>query len=233
MPHVPRVFLPLLLVAGFAEAADTPATSLAPPVAGTVLTLAAEAQAEVANDQARLVLVAEREHTDQAELARQIAQALDAGVQAARAQAGVVTRNGGYYTHAVTDAGNRIRGYRTRAELVLSGSDFAVLARVAQQVSEQLAIGGMSFHLAPETRRHAEATLIGQAIDAFRAKATTAAQALGARRYRIDALELGGGEVAAPRPMLRMAADAAPQTPLEGGNATVTVTVSGKVQLEY
>ena len=83
--------------------------------------------------------------------------------------------------------------------------------------------------------RAAEQKLTGEAIASFRQQATSAAEAFGYSGYTIREVNVGHNGVM-PRPMMMMSAradaKAAAPVPLEGGTSTVTVNVSGSVQMK-
>ena len=75
----------------------------------------------------------------------------------------------------------------------------------------------------------------GQAIQSFRNRAAAAAKDFGYSGYTIREVDMNSnGGSPPPRPMFAMramAAEAAAPVPVEGGTSTVTVNVSGSVQM--
>lgn len=204
-----------------------------PPRAG-VVTLEANATSEVAFDIAALTLVTEAEHKDPAQLAQIVNRTVEEAMAIAKAESRVAARSGGYRTFPVTDREGRISAWRSRAELILESRDFKVLSALAGRLSSLMQVAGISFVLSPEARRAEEEALIGQAIARFQSRAQSAAKAFGYAGYSLleVAVHTQTPGPPPPRPALRsaIAAEAAP-VPLEGGRATVTVSVSGSVQL--
>ena len=77
---------------------------------------------------------------------------------------------------------------------------------------------------------------IAAALEAFAAKAKLIAQTMGAARYEVVELNVGGtplykSQRGAEMAMMRSADAAAPPIAVDGGTATLTVTVNGQVQL--
>ena len=209
-------------------------TEPAMPRAG-VLTLEAQASNEVNYDVAAITLVAEGESKAPAELAQRINRTLDDVMKEAKADAKVSARSGGYRTFPTTDRDGRISTWRARGEIIVESRDFQALSALAGRLSSRMQVAGISFNLAPETRRAEEDRLIAQAIERFQSRAQIAAKAFGYARFTL--LEVGvhaqGAGPLPPRPMYKSmsAAEAAP-VPVEGGRTMVTVTVSGSVKLE-
>ena len=90
--------------------------------------------------------------------------------------------------------------------------------------------------LSPEAQRAAEQKLVSQAIDSFRKQAQSAAQGFGYSNFTIREVNVGRSG-AQPRPVMMMQSRAmsadAKMAPIamEAGTTTVTVDVSGSVQM--
>ncbi|MGE5523375.1 MAG: SIMPL domain-containing protein [Rhodospirillaceae bacterium] len=223
------LLLCVVVPAAWAQAGTIPSPA---PRAG-VVTIEAHASAEVPLDVATITLVTEMESRNPAELAQRINETLDGTLKAAKAESRVSARSGGYRTFPTTDREGRITNWRGRAEILLESRDFSVLSALAGRLSTRMQVGGMSFALSPEARQSEEDRLITQAISRFQSRGQIAAKAFGYAGYNI--LEVGvntQSPVPPPRPMLRsaMSAEASP-VPVEPGRTTVTVNVSGSVQL--
>jgi predicted secreted protein len=100
-------------------------------------------------------------------------------------------------------------------------------------------VGNVQFSLSPEAQRTAEQKLTGEAIKSFRQQAASSAQAFGYSGYAIREVNVGQNGGVMPRPMMMMSARAmssdakmSAPVPIEGGTSTVTVNVSGSVQMK-
>jgi predicted secreted protein len=230
----------------FALASVTPlALSLAPatvfaqtvvqnPPSG-VLSLSAQASADVPQDVVNITLFYEQEASDPGSLTGTLNQRADSALQKAKGVAGVTARTGSFSIYPSTDRDGRISAWRGRTEVQLESHDFAAASKLAGQLSPVMQVGNVSFSLSPETQRAAEQKLTGQAIASFRQQATSSAEAFGYSGYTIREVNVGHNGVM-PRPMMMMSAradaKAAAPMPLEGGTSTVTVNVSGSVQMK-
>jgi predicted secreted protein len=202
-----------------------------------VLTLSAQASAEVPQDVVTITLFYEQEANDPASLTTTLNQRADAALQKARGVPGVTASSGQFSIFPSTDRDGRISAWRGRTEVVLESHDFTAAAKLAGDISSVMQVGNVQFSLSPEAQRAAEQKLSGQAIASFRDQALSAARAFGYSSYSIRDVNVGHGFMQ-PRPVMMaaraMSADAkvAQPVPLEGGTSTVTVNVSGSVQMK-
>ncbi|SEI84518.1 SIMPL domain-containing protein [Paraburkholderia diazotrophica] len=203
-----------------------------------VLSLNAQSSAEVPQDVVDITLFYEQEASDPSSLTGTLNQHADQALQKAKGVAGVTARTGAFSIYPSTDRDGRISAWRGRTEIVLESHDFAAASKLAGQLSSIMQVGNVQFSLSPEAQRAAEQKLTGQAIASFRQQATAAAQAFGYSGYSIREVNVGHGGMP-PRPVMMMSmradggsAKAAAPVPVEGGTSTVTVNVSGSVQMK-
>ncbi|MEX3639054.1 SIMPL domain-containing protein [Paraburkholderia sp. BR14320] len=208
------------------------------PQPSGVLSLNAQASAEVPQDEVEITLFYEQEASEPSALTSTLNQRADAALQKARGVAGVTARSGAFSIFPSTDRDGRISAWRGRTEVVLESRDFAAASKLAGQMASIMQVGNVRFSLSPEAQRAAEQRLSGEAIKSFREQAAASSQAFGFSGYSIREVNVNHSG-AMPRPMMMMmsaramGADAksAPM-PLEGGTSTVTVNVSGSVQMK-
>ncbi|MFC0397782.1 SIMPL domain-containing protein [Paraburkholderia rhizosphaerae] len=214
------------------------AQTIVPPQPSGVLSLNAQASAEVPQDVVNITLFFEQEASDPSSLTNTLNQRADAALQKAKGVAGVTARTGSFSIFPSTDRDGRISAWRGRTEVVLESRDFAAASKLAGQMAPGMQVGNVQFSLSPEAQRTAEQKLTGQAIASFRQQAASSAQAFGYNSYSIREVNVGQSGLIQPRPMMMMnaramSADAkAAPLPLEGGMSTVTVNVSGSVQMK-
>lgn len=203
------------------------------------LSLQASASAEVPLDTVRITLAAEFEAPSQAKATTDLSTVMDEAVKRTRGAKDIDVKTGGYNVWPSVDEKGKIQNWRARAELVLESKDFAAASALASRLADKVAMSQISFSLSRQARDAAEKKLLAQAADAFRARAQDAAKAFGFSGYRVQQLELSGGgaSVPVPRPMVAMAkssfsrASGSADAPLEAGETTVTLSVSGLVVL--
>lgn len=245
MPHLARPRRAALLLAclacyssTFAQAAP-PGPPLATP--HNVLTLSAEASAEVTQDLLSITLGTTKEGTDAAAVQSQLRQALDTALAEARKAARpklLEVRTGAFSLvprySSKPSGGNTISGWQGRTELVIEGSDMAAISQLAGRLTT-LTVDRLSFGLSREAREQAEAEVANQAIGRFKARAQAYATQFGFGGYSLREVSVGGGEVGGAAPLYRVRALGAPMAaeaqPVEAGKAQVSVTVSGSIAL--
>lgn len=238
---------PAMVLAGVLAAAAAAAQTMPPPQ--NVVSLAAEASAEVAQDLLTITLGASREGVDAASLQSQLRQVLEAAlVEARKAQRpGQVEPRTGVFSlypryNPKPGAGNSISGWQGRAELILEGRDIGAISQLAGRLGSLggapgLVVSRVAFSLSREARESTEAEVATLAIGRFKGRAESYARQFGFASYSLREVNVGAGEVGAPVPMVRalrsaaMAAPADEAQPVEAGKAVVSVTVSGSIQL--
>ena len=227
----------VVLLAGAAVAQSAFAQSIVQAQPSGVLSLAAQATADVPQDVVDITLFYEQEAQDPASLTSVLNQRADAALRQAKGVDNVTAHSGSFTVYPSTDRDGRISAWRGRTEVVLESKDFAAASKLAGKMSDSMQVGSVTFSLSPEAQRAAEQKLSTQAIASFKQQAQSSAQAFGYSGYAIREVNIGHNG-SSPRPVMMMAArsmgaDAKMSAPmaLEGGTSTVTVNVSGSVQM--
>jgi predicted secreted protein len=227
----------LVLLAGAAMAPSAFAQNVIQAQPSGVLSLAAQASADVPQDVVDITLFYEQEAQDPASLTSVLNQRADAELRQAKGVDNVTAHSGSFTVYPSTDRDGRISAWRGRTEVVLESKDFAAASKLAGKMSDSMQVGSVTFSLSPEAQRAAEQKLSTQAIASFKQQAQSSAQAFGYSGYAIREVNIGHNG-SSPRPVMMMAArsmgaDAKMSAPmaLEGGTSTVTVNVSGSVQM--
>lgn len=201
------------------------------------VSLSASASVQVPQDVLTMTLTTQRDGPDAQTVQSQLKAALDTALTLARrgAKEGEMTIHTGRFSLSPrNDRNGKLTGWQGTAELVLQGSDFVRMGETAGKL-QTLTVANASFGLTPAQRQSAQTQAQSQAIAQFRQRASEAAKSFGFTGYALVEANINAGDFGGPRPeMLAMRAravgDDAP-VPMEAGLATVTVTVSGSVQL--
>lgn len=201
--------------------------------------LRAEVSQEVAHDLMHVTLYSESQSADPAKLAAEITRTINAAVEKARGTKGVSVSLGSRNSYPVyDDKGQKITGWRERAELRLESPDFATLSQLSADLMGQLKMAGMNFSIAEKTRKTHEDDLIKQAVDAFKARAQLATDALGGKGYKLVNLSLNSAGFQPPQPIMMRAmaakgyaADSAVPE-IEAGTSRVNVTADGTIEVQ-
>ncbi|KWH11315.1 hypothetical protein WT59_18110 [Burkholderia territorii] len=209
------------------------------PEPAGVLSLSSQASADVPQDIIHITLFYEQQAKDPGSLTSALNQRADAALAQAKGVSGVTARTGAFSVYPSTDRDGKISAWRGRTEVVLESRDFSAASTLAGQLSNQMQVANVEFSLSPEAQRAAEQKLTTEAIKSFRARADEAAKAFGYNSYSIRDVNVGGSRNVQPYPrMMAMAAapmDSAKMSApisVEGGKATVSVTVNGSVQMK-
>ena len=230
----------LLLAAGVARAQPLPAPE-------NVVNLTASASAEVANDLLTVVFSTRREGPDAGPVQAQLKQALDAALAEARraanaanattatAGAAMTLRTGSFSLTPRYTAKGGASGWVGQAELVVEGRDAQAVAQLTGRI-QTMSIARVGWSLSREAREKVEDEVAAQAIAGFRAKADRTARLFGFTGWLLREVSVGSDTpqmYARPMAMAARADNAEMQAPLpvEAGQATVTGSVSGSVQL--
>jgi predicted secreted protein len=202
------------------------------------ISLRAEVSQEVPRDLMLVTLYTEDQNSDPAKLAAGITETMNKALAQARQVNGVKIRQGSRNSYPIyEEKGQKITGWRERAELRLESPDFAALSKLTGELLGDLKMGGMDFAIATPTRKASEDALLKEAVTAFKARAQLATDALGGKGYKIVNLNFNSNGYPQPylrAPMMMKAAsmDAAPVTPeVEAGTSQVSMTADGSIEV--
>ncbi|MBO3275091.1 SIMPL domain-containing protein [Pseudomonas schmalbachii] len=203
------------------------------------VSLHAEVSQEVAHDLMNVTLYSEAQATDPARLAGETTETLNAAIAEARKVKGITVSLGSRNSYPVYDEkGQKITGWRERAELRLESSDFAALSRLTADLQSKLKLGNMSFSIADATRKKSEDALMKGAVDAFKARAQLLSDSLGGKGYKMVSLSVNSADAPRPVPVVRMSmakADSyggAPAPQIEAGTSQVTISADGTIEVQ-
>lgn len=202
------------------------------------LSLAASAYRDVPQDRVTVTLYAERESPQPAAGQAQVSELLGPVLERLKARPDLEVQSSGYRTDPVWQQ-SRIVAWRTRGSLQVSAQPSESFNRLVGELATKLNVESVAYWLSRPAQLAIERELIAEAVAAFRAKADTAAKALGFRTYSVRTVSVDGAGPIRPEPvpkvmMSRAASAESAPVPLPGaeGKTTVTVSVSGSVALE-
>ena len=227
-----------LLTLSIGAPASLPA--LAEDVHYNQISLRAEASQEVPRDLMVVTLYTEAQNTDAAKLAAEITTAMNKAIGEAKQVKGVTLRQGSRNSYPVYDnKSQKITAWRERAELRLESADFAALSKLTGDLMQTLKMGSMQFTVAKATRIASQDALLKDAVNAFRARAQMATDALGGKGYKIVNLNLNSNGY--PQPYMRSemmmkaaapAMDSAPTPEIEAGTSEVSMSADGVIEVQ-
>lgn len=199
-----------------------------------VLSLDARVSARIVPDIAWVGLAAEQQGTDLAAMTSEVNRLLATGLREARGVPAVTASTGAFSTQPRHDEKGKRTGWVVRGEMQLRSRDTEALGRLAGRLSESLQVSGNGFEISTELRRAEEAKLLEQGLADFQARARASTQALGYKGYVIRQVSVGavGGAPVAVRSMaMARSRDVGADMPIEAGEATLGLTVSGSVKM--
>ena len=222
-----------------AGASSVFAQNMAAPVPHNVVQLSASGSVDVQQDLLVLTLSTARDGKDAAMVQSQLRQALDAAVLEARRHAEpgqMEVRTGNFSLFPRYSQNIQISGWQGNTELVLEGRDFARITSTAARITS-MTIAQVAFSLSPQQRSKVERDAQTLAIENFKTQAADLTRAFGFADYTLREVSVNSNSYApGPRPrMMAMEAKSAMvgDSPIavEAGKSTVTVNVSGSVQM--
>ncbi|ROO38194.1 MULTISPECIES: SIMPL domain-containing protein [unclassified Pseudomonas] len=202
------------------------------------ISLRAEASQEVARDLMIVTLYTEDQNADPAKLAAAVSTTLNKAIGQAKQVKDITLRQGSRNSYPIYDSkGQKITGWRERAELRLESADFAALSKLTGELLTDMKMGGMDFAISTATRQSSENALLKDAVNAFKARAQLATEALGGKGYKIVNLNLNTNGYPQPfmRPQMMMkgaSMDAESVTPeVAPGTSQVSMTADGAIEV--
>jgi predicted secreted protein len=131
---------------------------------------------------------------------------------------------------------NVVTAWRARQAIRLESTDSDAISELIGELQERLSIGSIDYTVSKAARDAIENTLTAEALAQFKQRAELIARELGRKSYRIVQLHVStqGGQpqpiAYAARGMVAMEAAVAPA--IEAGVQTVTVHVSGTIEID-
>jgi len=197
-----------------------------------LISLDAEVQREIPNDEMRAMMFAEHGDADATKLASLINRQLNEAKKVASRYPSIRFSSGDNQTYPVYDNKNRFTGWRSRAEVRLECNDFRLCSELIGKLQGTLQLASWDFGIAQATRQKVENELMAEAVEAFKAKAELVSRALKAPGYKLVNLNFSSRTPVMPRFAMAKAEMAMAAPPVvEAGSGNVSVAVNGAVQM--
>lgn len=194
--------------------------------------LSASATAQLANDTMVATVYAEEEGSKAVELSTLVNKKIHWGLDLVKKHPGIKHQTNSYTTHPVYK-NNKINGWRVRQSLQLESKDMALMSEVLGQLQNKLALGSMQFSISPESRNAQDKILIDEALESFENRSQQVVAKLRRKNYKIVDINISTSGSRNIRPQYEMRAMSMASEPaVSAGEQTVSVTVSGKIELE-
>lgn len=232
---IARFFVVLVALFSWVGAAFGQTTGA--PLPAQRVSLSATASVQVSQDWLTVSLTTTREGTDPQMMQGQLKAALDTALALAKSDARpgqMEVRTGRFGLVPRYAREGKLTGWQGTAELILEGQDIARITAMAGKL-QTLTVANMSFGLTPLQRQIAQASAQSQAIALFRQRASEIAKSFDMTGYTLGEVSVNfddGGHLPRPMMMAARAVGVDAPVPVEAGLTSVSVTVSGSVQLK-
>ncbi len=224
-----QLFLILLLGFSFTAIADTSADHY------DRIHLSVSASAKVENDTMIAVLYAEEEGVQAAELSNIVNRKIRQALETVKRYPAIKHQTNSYSSNPVY-RNNKITGWRVRQSIRLESQDMTVMSDVLGKLQQQLALQSMQFAVSTASKDQKDKKLIDEALESFEKRARQVAGKLHRKDYRIVDLTISTSGARNIRPQyqmraMAMEADVAVSPAVSAGEQTVSVSVSGVIEL--
>ena len=200
--------------------------------------LDAQVSVEVDNDELTMVLSVSRDGPRPAALTQSVLGVLSKVTEQVKRVDGVRQQVGDVSAFPVWGPKGKTDQWSARASLVLVSKNMGVLAALASELTADMQLSSVNFHLSNEKRKAVEKQLMGDLAAAVHSKSSAVAQAFAFKGYAIQSLNLSEQRQALAMPMLRMAtpmaaamADNVP-IPTQAGKSMVSLQAQATVILQ-
>jgi len=198
------------------------------------ITLSTVAEGTVARDVMIVTLVARHEGPSLESLTSETNREVKNALEKAKKVVGLKVQTQDYQTMP-TYQDQKPFGWLVQQSIRIESKEPEKLSALLGDLQKTLKLESMNYEIAPEARKLIEDQLILEALKAFQDRAEQITKSLGRNRYRLVKLDIGGEptQFRKSRALARMQAAEAPSQPtFETGEAPVTVTVQGTIELQ-
>lgn len=227
-PFAKRLILTLTSLLAVAASAQTPLTY--DRVSFTV-----SVEQEVPNDTLVAVMFVQQEGQKQSAVSDEVNRTMAWALERARAVSAVKAQTLSYSTSPVY-AERRIVGWRARQSLRLESTDTKAVSALMGELQERMGVESVGYEVSRAAREQVEARLIEQAISDFRNRAERVAASMHRPGWRLVDMNVGtGGYQPSPvmfRTQMAKAEGMSAAPAIEAGQNSISVSVSGTVELE-
>jgi len=200
--------------------------------------LDAQASVEVDNDELTVVLSISRDGPRPAALTQSILGVLTKVTEQVKRVDGVQQQVGDVSAFPVWGPKGKTDQWSARASLVLVSKNLGALAALASELTADMTLSSVNFHLSTDKRKAVEKQIMGELAAAVHSKSSAVAQAFAFKGYAIQSLNLSEQRQAMAIPMARMAspmasamADSVP-IPTQAGKSMVSLQAQATVLLQ-
>jgi len=196
--------------------------------------LSVSATAQLENDTMVATVYAEEEGGQASQLSNMVNKRIRRGLELVKKHPEIKHQTNAYSSNPVY-SNNKIKGWRVRQSLRLESMDMTLMSDVLGKLQSDLALQSMQFAVSPGRKNQQDEKLIDEALEAFEQRAKQVVRKLGRKNYKIVDINISTSGARGIRPqyaMKAMAMDAEVAPAISAGEQTISVTVSGSIELE-
>lgn len=196
--------------------------------------LSVSATAQLENDTMVATVYALEEGSQAAELSAMVNQRIRRALDMVKKHPQIKHQTNSYSSNPVYH-NNKINGWRVSQSLRLESTNMTLMSDVLGKLQSDLALQSIEFTVSPASKDKQDEKLIDEALEAFSKRAQQVVKKLDRRNYKIVDINISTSGARGVRPkyqMRAMAMDAESTPAISAGEQTVTVTVSGNIELE-
>lgn len=207
---------------------------------GSVFHFSTQVSRSVEKDLMQVEVYSRKSGKNLAELKKYISTNLNKVLEDAKKQPEIEISADGVSNFADYDNKGKVIGWVAEGRISLKSKNFDAIAKVLENLGEQVAIDYINFSVSPEKMASLEDEMTLEIIKQFQHKAELIQKGLNAKKYVLTDIHLNtpneGSQVmprmyAASAKMAALSSEA-DALPLEAGKATVSANASGKVTFE-
>ncbi|NOQ87540.1 MAG: DUF541 domain-containing protein [Gammaproteobacteria bacterium] len=197
--------------------------------------LSVSATAQLENDTMVAIVYAQEEGGQAAELSSIVNQRIRRALDLVKTHPEIKHQTNAYSSIPIY-SNNKIKGWRVSQSLRLESQDMTLMSDVLGKLQGDLALQSMQFTISSDSKNKQDEKLIDKALEDFNNRAQQVVKKLGRKNYKIVDINISTTGIRGVRPqyqMRAMAMEAVESTPaISAGEQTVSVTVSGNIELE-
>ena len=193
---------------------------------------------EIDNDELTITMGIERNNQDATKLADEINRLMDWAITTAKKSATIHSTGSNYSIRPIYSRDKHLDHWRGNASLTLRSKDTQEMTRLVQVLQEKMTIKSTVNSVSDELREKTVSGMIDSALKKFTDRAQQVTSGLGYKKFRLVSVDINSsGNV--PRPVYSMAmarksvaSESIAPPAFESGKSTLTVTVSGTIEME-
>ncbi len=189
---------------------------------------------DVENDVMVASLFAQEEGSDAQVLSKRVNKSVNQAIAMLEQHDSIQVSTRSYSTSPVYNK-QKLVGWRVQQSIQLRSKDMALMSELIGKLQKELRLSGIAFSVSREKTAQVSKSLIDEALATFRQRAGQIASGLKADGYRIVSMRISGPDAPVVRlqqNMRVMAAQADVAPVLKAGENTLSVRVSGTIELE-